>query len=218
VKNFCHGVTLGKKGLSFFITSLVLIVSLVATYRFLAGYISRPYDWSRQGFTYTNPYYGLQITKLSSWLTSLPRPSWSSRRPRLIELHRVSFRGTQNPLVAEVAIASVEELKRHPSLGSLKEYAGRLLWGTDLLGLHPKVGEPMESCEINGEQCVLLRASFVDRGGVKLESEIYFFLRKGRIFTVLYSAVPEQFSFYHSEGLKMIQSLRFLDKNKTSKT
>jgi len=195
----------------------------------LSSHFQIPYKWTRQGNTYTNAFYGVQITKKDGWLRHIEGSTLGSRlflsrlfsnplvlifpKRNLIEFHR--FGDTQS-VDAAVAIGPVDNLKGKPYGHYVDSYAHASLESV----LAPrkiwlKKGE-IELMELNGMPCAKATVSSELPKVGELKSEFYFFIRGGKGFNINYTAKPLEFDKYRDEATRTIQSVRFESEQTTA--
>ena len=188
----------------------------------MSSHFQKPYTWTRQEGTFTNGFYGLQITKKDGWLRYIEGPTLGSRlflhqlfgpqaflfpKRSLIEFHKL---GETQSVDAVVAIGPVDNLKGKPQGRSLNSYAHSSLesiiasWKIWL-----KRGD-IELMELNGTPCAKATVSYEMPKAGELKSELYFFIRGERGFHIAYTTTPSKFDKYRAEAIETMRSIRFI--------
>jgi len=213
-----------KKKLVIFSVSILIGIILVVGYVKWQAYAQAPYVWIREGNTYTNACYGLQITRTEGWLRyqddeSLGSRYFSSRmfhNPALLlfpKRNLIEFRKIGEDLKPEasVLISPVDDLKGKFYGRSPLSYA-RFSLGTVIASQSSLKKGDVELTELNGEPSARSRISINVLGAGEVESECYFFVNNGMGFSLGYSSTPSKFNRYRSEAVKIVQSFRFIPK------
>ena len=201
----------------------MILSASIAGYLRLRSHFQAPFQWSREANTYTNTYYGLQITKQEGWLRytddniSLEKRIFLSRlfgsgtpllfaKRNLIEFHKLSDAGKSNAIIT---IGPVDDLKGKWYGRSVENYAHVSLEAT----LAPKKiwlkRSQIKLTELSGRPCAKLRTSYEIPKIGELENQFYFFIKDKKGFHIGYFAKPSEFDKYHDEAAQMIQSIRF---------
>lgn len=214
-----------RKSVLVWICVVFLMAALVLGYLKWLSFVEAPYECTRKGSTYTNPYYGFQITEKDGWLRSVngsslgsrfvlgrlfdnPAPLLSSKRELLV-FHKIGKK--QHP-EAVVNIAPVDHLKGKYYGRSLEIYARASL--ESIMATKMRVNEgQIKVMDINGRPCAKVRVSLKVPDMGDMEAEYYFFINDGKGFAVGYMAIPSKFEQNRDEAMAIIQSFRFLDKS-----
>jgi len=209
-----------------FLVFVFIASALIAGYLKWLSHIQAPYQWSREGSTYTNPFYGLQITKREGWLRYTASDSLGKRiflsqvsgRPvpflfpkrNLIEFRRFGKREQPD---AVVSIGPVDNLEGKPYGKSLRAYARVSLESLMTTKIWLKQGQ-IELTEISGESCAKVKVSTEIPKLGDVDGEYCLFIKGNKGFHIAYNAIPSEYDQYRDEAMSIIQSFRFLDRTK----